>query len=251
MSTQDNLYNIHSTSVPGLFNNSTNTNMHHPSDFSTEFDSQNHSQSSAGKPNGPNLSREQFTNFPNTNRPRHQNSQSLLNSAAPPFRDAASFFPSSSNDIYPNSLMSPTSGHVQSHDPRMSFEFSRVQGLGGGHKNFQDPFTNSVGVMPSHQGAGKPAFSQPPQAHSTFTPGAHFMNGMHSQTPYGPHVPANITQPNSSASGTNSNSTNYGTSKDNSNNQEEISTIFVVGFPEDMQVSIHHESIRPILILIH
>ncbi|KAJ3558762.1 hypothetical protein NP233_g11439 [Leucocoprinus birnbaumii] len=217
--------------APGLFNNSTNTSMHLPSDFSGE-----HSQS--GKLNGlanSNLSREQFTNFPNTNRPRHQNSQSLLNSTAPPFREPGTYFPSSSNDIYSNPLMSPTSAPMQSHDPRMGYEFSRAQGLGTGHKNFPDPFTSPVGVMPSHQGTGKPSFTQPPQGHSNFGPGTPFMNGMHSQTPYGPHIPASVSQSTSASAGNPPTSANYTSAKDSSNNQEEISTIFVVGFPEDMQ----------------
>lgn len=124
----------------------------------------------------------------------------------------------------------------------MGFEFGRAQGLGAGHKGFSDPFNNSVGVMPSHQGPGKSGFSQPPQGHSTYPPTS-FINGMHSQTPYGPHVPT-IPQSTSNATGTNSGTANYNTNKDNNsnnNNQEEISTIFVVGFPEDMQVSVHHD----------
>lgn len=232
------MYNMHSASVPGLFNNNPNTNMHLPSDFSGEFDPQKHSQLPVGKLNGlnnSNMSREQFNNFPNTNRPRHQNSQSLLNSTAPPFREPGTYFPSSSNDIYSNPLMSPTSGPMQSHDPRMGFDFSRTQGLGAGHKNYQDPFASPVGVMPSHQTPGKPGFSQPPQGHSTFTPGAPFMNGMHSQTPYGPHIPSSVSQSTSASGGNPPNSANYTSTKESSNNQEEISTIFVVGFPEDMQ----------------
>ncbi|KXN89451.1 Protein WHI3 [Leucoagaricus sp. SymC.cos] len=232
MSTQDSLYSMH-PSAPGLFNNSTNTNVHLLNEFSSEFDPQ---KASAGKLNGlsnGSLSKEQFTNFPNTNRPRHQNSQSLLNSTAPPFREPGTFFPNSNNDIYPSSLMSPTSGHMQPHDPRIGFDFSRVQGLGAGHKNFQDPFTNSGGVMPSHQGINKAGFTQPPQ--SQFTPATSYMNGMHSQTPYGPHVPTNLTQSSSGPAGNNSTSASYGATKDSNNNQEEISTIFVVGFPEDMQ----------------
>lgn len=239
MPTQDNLYNMHTAPVPGLFNNSTNTNMHLPSEFSGEFDPQKHSQVSAGKLNGlnnTNYSREQFNNFPNTNRPRHQ-SQSLLNSTAPPFREPGTYFPSTHTDIYSSGLMSPTSAHIQPHDPRTGFDISRTQGLGGGHKNFQDhPFTNSVGMIPSHQGSSKPGFSQPQSTHASYPPGAPFMNGMYSQTPYGPHVPTNIPQSASNAAGNNPNSANYGANKDNNNNQEEISTIFVVGFPEDMQV---------------
>lgn len=244
-SAQDNMYNMHSSSASSLFNNSTNTTSVHFSEFSGELDPQKHSQSSVGKFNGLNnlnLSREQFTNFPNTNRPRHQNSQSLLNSTAPPFREPGTFFPPN-NDSYSNPLTSP------SHDPRVSFDFGRAPGLGSGPKNFQDAFTGSVGGMPLHQGAGKPGFSQPPQGHSIFAHSAPFVNGMHSQTPYGPHIPTNVTQPTSAPAGNLSNSANYTSAKDSVNNQEEISTIFVVGFPEDMQVG-GTMTIRLIMILI-
>jgi hypothetical protein len=57
-----------------------------------------------------------------------------------------------------------------------------------------------------------------------------YLNGlahMQSQTPYGPHLPSvTTTVPIHSVSGTVSNPTQV----------EEISTIFVVGFPDDMQV---------------
>ena len=58
---------------------------------------------------------------------------------------------------------------------------------------------------------------------------APYLNGlthMQSQTPYGPHLPSTTTVPVHSASGNVTNPTQV----------EEISTIFVVGFPDDMQV---------------
>jgi hypothetical protein len=232
---------MHVAPVPGLFNNSTNTNMHFSSEISGEFDSQKHLQIAAGKPNGThnaNYSREQFNNFPNTNRPRHQNSQTLFNSTAPSFRESGNYFPSNHNDIYSSGLMSPTSTHMQPHGPGNAFDVGRTQGLGGGHRSYTDhPFNNSVGMMPSHQAPSKPSFSHPTSTHPTFTPGAPFMNNMHSQTPYGPHVPTNVPQPTSSTTASNANPSSYGSNKDSGSNQEEISTIFVVGFPEDMQVS--------------
>ena len=61
-------------------------------------------------------------------------------------------------------------------------------------------------------------------------PQVSYLNGlahMQSQTPYGPHLPsASTTVPMHSVSGTVTNPTQV----------EEISTIFVVGFPDDMQV---------------
>jgi hypothetical protein len=60
------------------------------------------------------------------------------------------------------------------------------------------------------------------------------MNGLHpqqmqSQTPYGPHLPASVSAPAVSQASHANNATQP-------SSQEEISTIFVVGFPEDMQV---------------
>ena len=61
----------------------------------------------------------------------------------------------------------------------------------------------------------------------------HFPVQLSSQTPYGPHVPAGVPPPppppipSASASTTTATTTTTG---------EEISTIFVVGFPEDMSV---------------
>jgi hypothetical protein len=78
-----------------------------------------------------------------------------------------------------------------------------------------------------------------------------YLNGLHlqSQTPYGPHLQTN--GPGSTGAGStngqgpapsNATAMNHMTGANNgasqSNSQEEISTIFVVGFPEDMQVCI-------------
>lgn len=108
-----------------------------------------------------------------------------------------------------------------------------------------DPFGSSVGgsaLLQSHQVA-KSSLPQPPQSQSQQQPAYHtpaqnsnqsFMNGLlhtQSQTPYGPHVP-------STASGTGTSGPGLPHTSGISVNasQEEISTIFVVGFPEDMQV---------------
>ena len=61
-----------------------------------------------------------------------------------------------------------------------------------------------------------------------------YMNGVtatHSQTPYGPHVSS--TSIGSTLGVPNGNLTN--------SSQEEISTIFVVGFPDDMQVCVNYQ----------
>jgi hypothetical protein len=60
------------------------------------------------------------------------------------------------------------------------------------------------------------------------------LNGLHpqqmqSQTPYGPHLPTSVSAPVVSQ-------VNHASNATQPSSQEEISTIFVVGFPEDMQV---------------
>lgn len=81
----------------------------------------------------------------------------------------------------------------------------------------------------SQQQQQPPQQQQQPQT-SPYPP---FSNGVQlaSQTPYGPHVPTSA----SSAPVNLSMSANVGQSTTTANG-EEISTIFVVGFPEDMQV---------------
>lgn len=87
-----------------------------------------------------------------------------------------------------------------------------------------------------------------PQAHDSFHSLSHnasaaqvpYLNGVHvqSQTPYGPHLQSNGNPVGSSramAAGSQSSAL-----EPPGNQQEEISTIFVVGFPDDMQVSIFH-----------
>ncbi|KAI0309510.1 hypothetical protein OF83DRAFT_1038947, partial [Amylostereum chailletii] len=75
------------------------------------------------------------------------------------------------------------------------------------------------------------------QLHNGFTgPQPPFLNGLHhqsmqSQTPYGPHLPASTTAPMTSQPSTN----HANAAQAPPGPQEEISTIFVVGFPEDMQ----------------
>ena len=99
-------------------------------------------------------------------------------------------------------------------------------GLSDEHR-IKQSFLNGDGVMAdSGSGPALHSLSQPlPQQYSQ----APYLNGlahMQSQTPFGPHLPSNSTVPVHSASGNVTNPTQV----------EEISTIFVVGFPDDMQV---------------
>ncbi len=139
--------------------------------------------------------------------------------------------------------------------PRNNYEFigapQAPPGLVGQNKalfNNVDPFTQQL----HKQGAlfspnAQQSQSQVPQPQSQLN-GLHpatqtsFLNGMHpqqmqSQTPYGPHLPASVSAPAVSQASHASNATQP-------SSQEEISTIFVVGFPEDMQVSTALISVR-------
>jgi hypothetical protein len=87
-----------------------------------------------------------------------------------------------------------------------------------------------------------------------------YLNGLHlqSQTPYGPHLqtgPGSASAGPSSASGpasANAAAMNHMTGANNiasqNNAQEEISTIFVVGFPEDMQARVLNWEVGLLLI---
>ncbi|KAF9567406.1 hypothetical protein CPC08DRAFT_719410 [Agrocybe pediades] len=152
-----------------------------------------------------NINRASFTSYPNTTRARQQ---SVLNNSHP-------YYP-------PNDAFSPpiTSPHIPSYDPRASYEYPAPPN--GLHKPFQvDPYPH------------KPHNQQPYPTSAQYP-----TNGI-SQTPYGPHVPT--VNPPSSQSGppgltsVSMNIVNGASNSNNNSNGEEISTIFVVGFPEDMQ----------------
>ncbi|KAI9507009.1 hypothetical protein F5148DRAFT_1150060 [Russula earlei] len=168
------------------------------------------------------------------------------------FRDTSNLSQNFPIDIYTatQSMSSPphqpatsTFEHVL---PRGSYDFIGAPqgppGLVGQNKalfNNVDPFAQQL-----HKQAGlfspgaqqQQAQAQPPQQqlnglHATTQ--ASFLNGLHpqqmqSQTPYGPHLPASASTPTVSQ-------VNHSNSATQPSSQEEISTIFVVGFPEDMQ----------------
>jgi hypothetical protein len=180
-----------------------------------------------------------FGSFPNTNRARPQISRSGLPSSNS-YRDAASFYPTTAADVFPSHLTSPSQSHAQAFESRTSYDFGGGQGNMNG-KPYNDLYNPSAGIMQAQTNGTKLQHQQPAQ-HGAYQ--APYAGSLHlsSQTPYGPHVPAG---PPSAGNGTNvgggpaappglapaPNPT--GTNA----NPEEISTIFVVGFPEDMQVS--------------
>lgn len=102
-----------------------------------------------------------------------------------------------------------------------------------------DPFGANGGttMLQSHQNSKtSPTHQQAYQQQQVYQGQSSFINGAlhaqaHSQTPFGPHLSANgigasLVHSNGAAGGISVSTTS----------QEEISTIFVVGFPEDMQV---------------
>ncbi|KAF8076726.1 hypothetical protein FPV67DRAFT_1407729, partial [Lyophyllum atratum] len=193
-----------------------------------------------------------FSNFGSNNynqytatRPRHQATRSNL-PPSNPFRDTPSYFPTSAAEVFPTTMTSPVQPHLQPFEHRASYDFGAQMNTNGlGPKSFVDiyPPTN---MLASHQvNGGKSHHQQQPQ-HPAYS--ASYSNGtlLSSQTPYGPHVPT--PSASSAMNGINAGATPSGppglappanTSTANpsssSANTEEISTIFVVGFPEDMQ----------------
>ncbi|KAF9534109.1 hypothetical protein CPB83DRAFT_889121 [Crepidotus variabilis] len=141
--------------------------------------------------------RNSFNSYPNTTRSRQN-----------------TFY----QDMYPQHMTSPPQSHTQAYESRTSYEFTN--GANGAHNKYH------LDQYPSALLQGK---SSQPQTQT-------YSNGVQitSQTPYGPHLPSNApsapavsaTGPSLVGNGVNSNSNTAG---------EEISTIFVVGFPEDMQ----------------
>ncbi|KAI6135087.1 hypothetical protein EV401DRAFT_878846 [Pisolithus croceorrhizus] len=93
-----------------------------------------------------------------------------------------------------------------------------------------DPFAQSHVAKPQLQAQSHDSFH--PLSHNPTAPQPPYLNGVHvqSQTPYGPHL-----QSNGNPRGTGSTGQPSSAIEPPGNQQEEISTIFVVGFPDDMQ----------------
>ncbi|KAG6910759.1 hypothetical protein DXG01_007646 [Tephrocybe rancida] len=149
-------------------------------------------------------------------------------------------------------MTSPVQQHISAFEPRASYEFNNNGQINLNNlapKPFMDVYPSPNNIHSSHPVNGNKAHQQqqqqqPHTAYPTYGSVPH----LSSQTPYGPHVPA--TPAASSALNGNNVSASLGgppglapppqtASSTNpagsSGNAEEISTIFVVGFPEDMQ----------------
>lgn len=131
-------------------------------------------------------------------------------------------------------------------ESRSGFDFGTTSPPGSGKTS--QLFSSLDPFLQAHPTKGHPQS----QVHDAYHPLSHsnsssqmpYLNGMHlqSQTPYGPHlqsnggaagVPLSNTRPMGSSGQIN---LNVEPQSGNSGQPEEISTIFVVGFPDDMQV---------------
>ncbi|KAF9006690.1 hypothetical protein BDQ17DRAFT_1389465 [Cyathus striatus] len=200
--------------------------MHIQPDYSTDFDPlKSQQQQQQLKLNGFGSSNyRSFNSFPNANRPRHHNSQSILGS----YRDQQSFFPAS-GDPYSQQMTSPIQAHIQPYDSRASYDLGpSQQGLGSGVHT--KPFLGDTYGAPSgmlSQSHLNPVKGVHQQQHASQATYSGYTNGMQLSVA-NPAGAGPVSATGVSASGP-SNGTGA------SSNQEEISTIFVVGFPDDMQ----------------
>ncbi|KAG0709899.1 hypothetical protein DFH29DRAFT_20403 [Suillus ampliporus] len=125
------------------------------------------------------------------------------------------------------------------------FDFGANSPLGGSKVSQQfsslDPFLQAHSSKGQHQSQVHDAYH--PMSHSNSGSQMPYLNGMHlqSQTPYGPHLQSNGGTAGASASNArplgSAGQINLSMESQGVNNglPEEISTIFVVGFPDDMQ----------------
>jgi len=131
--------------------------------------------------------------------------------------------------------------------PSSGYDFAPQ--AGHNFKQFHESFGPSNPALPaSHPLAGlngKGSVAQHTAGSKVFNPQSHFATGVQltSQTPFGPHIPVNVPPHVSSGlnNPSNANMTQNPASSTTASGtsvvagQEEISTIFVVGFPDDMQ----------------
>ncbi len=203
--------------------------------------------------------RNSFTSYPNTTRTRLQVNQSVLAASSSYREQGTTFYPS--QDSFSGQITSPVMQQYGSYDyQQQSHQQHLHQQPQQPHQQQPLPVVNGVHKPPylidPYPASSKSTTQQQQQAAPGQGQSYAFPNGigvqLSSQTPYGPHVPAGVSigiPPPSNANNVN-NSTNIppglstsvsigmanGNGPTTTANGEEISTIFVVGFPEDMQV---------------
>lgn len=175
----------------------------------------------------------QSSNLP-TNKLRQQISP--INSGQGSFQcDSSTQIFQSHNVIAPEiygSFSNGDSGQLQrNYDPHNAA--SQTKSIYNNTDTFGSSVISTTGLLQSQ--VFKPNFAQQPIqgfiSSSAATSQAYLNGSMtQSQTPYGPHITT------SSNNGVTAGSMSNYTATMSSNAQEEISTIFVVGFPDDMQV---------------
>ena len=218
-------------SLPSFYQNSSSIHSH--PEFNADYDPLKFHQSPT-KLNGfiPTTStKHSFNSYPNTTRFRHQTNISTPPTAS--FRDSQPYYPASTSDVYPLHMSSPNHTHIQPFDPRTSYDYSTAHSVNAAaHKNYlADQYSAPPTAHPKPPSQQQPPY---PSAQSQYTNGIH----LSSQTPYGPHVPTNAAGnvPSNPGAPPGLISSNIANGSNTAINGEEISTIFVVGFPEDMQV---------------
>ena len=217
-------------SIPKLLSLYQNpASIHSHQEFNSDYDSLKFHQPPT-KLNGfvPTTStKHSFNSYPNTTRSRHQANISTAPTAS--FRDPQPFYPSSTSDVYPLQMSSPNHSHIQPFDFRASYDYNTAHPVNvAAHKTY----------LADHYNAPPTAHPKPPSQQQPTQP--QYTNGIHlsSQTPYGPHVPTNIagSTPSNPRASPGLVSLNTANGSNTAISGEDISTIFVVGFPEDMQV---------------
>jgi hypothetical protein len=258
----DSLFNLHSPT------NQTHAMYNNIHDFAPSDHDQKLQQSGKLNGYGPSTGayrQSAFASFTNNTRPRHHNpnglGQAQYRDPPPPFAHpyptAADVFGAPSGPPTLSHMTSPTLSQQQAtsfetlHQGR-GFDYNGNGSQPNGALNKQtynmvDPYgtgsssgllqiggnKSNGGMSSTHNNYGLPTAAQAP-----------YVNGLHiqSQTPYGPHLqtngpPSNTTNGGASGAPPGINHVNGAGNPSNPAN-EEISTIFVVGFPEDMQVSL-------------
>ncbi|KAG6813434.1 hypothetical protein H0H92_011131 [Tricholoma furcatifolium] len=206
--------------------------MHSMPDFVAEHESRKYQQQTQSKLDNLNNSFRNNLNHFNQPRTRHQTSRSALPTNNS-FRDTQQYFPPSAPEVFSPIMTSPVQQHISAFEPRPSFDFnSQINLTNIASKPYMDAYSQNV--HPSHQANGNKTHQQQSQhpSYSAYPSVPH----LSSQTPYGPHVPTPQAGPsnNSGAPLAAPPAASSGNAAGPPSN-EEISTIFVVGFPEDMQ----------------